>query len=284
MRYLRKGPLRLPIWALSVSACSFAVNAGAQLPGRLSCYRAEFFLEPIKITEASVWIPEDSPIFETRLLPQELWEVVEPVEANGAVLLRSGDQLVTMRSQIPTKCNFPLLKYSGIAARQRICVFDTDGDGVFDKIFSRSRGGDIWFAMSWQHPKDGMLDIVPIKIKKIDPTQFRGGPSVKYNTYHIPLRRHPHDGSAPYYEAFTEAKLYGTDGLSWRMDLTSNYAGRVLLGGDVVRFEGLSIKVEEVAAEKARISYSGNFWHKVIELPFINSYENKCDIKSSRAF
>lgn len=270
--------LRLSGGSLALLACALAVAAEAQTKPRLACYTAQFRHEPIKIPAEATWIPEDSPIFETRLLPVELYEVEQPVVVAGATLLRPGDQLMGMRSKTtPVRCNYPQLKASDIAARERICVFDPDKDGVFDRVHVRSRGGDIWFAMAWEHPKDGIQTIAPVSMKPIEPTAFRGGPSITFYADHIPLRRKPRDGSPPYYEAFTRAKLHGADGLNWPMTLGSAAMGRGLLGGDVVLHQGLLIKVEEVAAEKTLISYRGNFDAKVVSLPFLNSYEQKCD-------
>jgi hypothetical protein len=269
---------------LAAAACFFSSATVAQNKPPLSCYDPQFYLEKIDTPTGAVWIPEDDAIFETRLLPRELWEVEQPVELGGVVVLRPGDQLLTMRSRIPTKCNFPQLRDNGIAARQRICVFDPDGDGKFDRIYSRSRGGDIWFAMAWEHPKEGIQAIPAIAIKKIDSSQFKGGPKIKYYSDHIPLRRRPRDGSPPYYEAFTRALLYGNDGLRWYMTLQSPYSNKGLLNGTTVDFEGLRIKIEEVAAEKTLISYRGNFDRRVVDLPFLNSYERKCDTRLSRDF
>jgi len=264
--------------SLALVACALGVAAAAQTKPRLACYAAEFFMEPIKTPTGAVWIPEESAIFETRLLPLGLYEVTQPVVVAGAMLLRPGDQMMAMRSATtPVRCNYPQLKASDVAARERICVFDPDRDGVFDRIHVRSRGGDIWFGMAWEHPKEGVQTIAPVSMEPIDSAAFRGGPSIKYFAEHIPLRRKPRDGSPPYYEAFTIAKLYGADGLNWPMTLNSPYVTRGLLGGDIVLHHGLGIKVEEVAAEKMLISYVGNFNRDVVSLPFLNSYEHKCD-------
>lgn len=269
--------LRLAV-SLAVCASVAAAPVSAQQRPPLSCYVAEFLMEPMKLPASPVWIPEGDPIFEARLLPKQLWEVGEAVQVGGLTLLRPGDQLLGMRSNIPTRCNFPQMKDNSIAARERICVFDPDGDGRFDQIHSRSRGGDIWFAMAWEHPKEDVLTIQPVVMNPIVREQFKGGPRIKYNAYHIPLRRKPRDGSPPYYEAFTEASLRGNDGLLWRMYLSLGPYGGNLLSGSVVDYGGLRIKVEEVAAEKTLISYSGNFGPDVIKLPFLNSYQEKCDI------
>jgi hypothetical protein len=263
---------------LALTACALAVTAEAQTKPRLACYAAEFFMEPIQKPGEAVWVPEDAAIFESRLLPLGLYEVEQPVVVAGATLLRPGDQLMAMRSATtPVRCNYPQLKAKDLAARERICVFDPDKDGTFDRIHVRSRGGDIWFAMAWEHPKDGVQTIAPVSMKPVEPAAFRGGPSIKFYADHIPLRRKPRDGSPPYYEAFTRAKLYGADGLNWPMTLNSPYVNRGLLTGDVMIHQGLGIKVEEVAAEKMLISYVGNFNQKVVSLPFLNSYEHKCD-------
>ena len=270
--------MRLARAALALAACALAVGTAAQTKPRLACYTAEFRHEPITIPPEATWIPEDSPIFETRLLPAELYAVEQPVVLAGATLLRPGDQLMAMRSKTtPVRCNYPQLKASDIAARERICVFDPDKDGIFDRIHVRSRGGDIWFAMAWEHPKEGVQTIAPVSMKQIAPADFRGGPSITFYADHIPLRRKPRDGSPPYYEAFTRAKLHGADGLNWPMLLGSASMGRGLLNGDVFAHHGLIIKVEEVAAEKTLISYLGNFDARIVSLPFLNSYEQKCD-------
>ncbi|MCL9998249.1 MAG: hypothetical protein NBV68_02610 [Erythrobacter sp.] len=278
MRGGRARVARLSGASLALIACALGVAAEAQTKPRLACYTAEFRMEPIQKPAEAVWIPEDSPIFETRLLPLGLYEVEQPVVLAGTTLLRPGDQLMAMRSKTtPVRCNYPQLKSADIAARERICVFDPDGDGSFDRVQVRSRGGDNWFAMAWEHPKEGVQTIAPVSMKPIAPTAFRGGPSITFYADHIPLRRKPRDGSPPYYEAFTRAKLYGADGLNWPMSLGSPAMGRGLLGGDVVLHHGLLIKVEEVAAEKTLISYKGNFDGHVVSLPFLNSYEHKCD-------
>lgn len=274
----KPGWLRAAGWSLALTTCAAAVAASAQTKPRLACYTAEFFMEPIKTPVEAVWIPEDEAIFETRLLPRVLYKVDQAVVAAGVTLLRPGDQLMEMRSATtPVRCNYPQLKASDIAARERICVFDPDRDGAFDSIHVRSRGGDIWFGMAWEHPKESVQTIAPVSMTKVEPAEFRGGPSIKFYADHIPLRRKPRDGSPPYYEAFTRAKLYGADGLNWPMTLKSPYAYRGLLGGDVLLHQGLAIKVEQVAAEKTLISYVGNFNRDVVSLPFLNSYEHKCD-------
>ena len=270
--------LRLSGGSLALLACALAAASEAQTKPRLACYTAEFFMEQITPPAEAVWVPEDSAIFETRLLPRGLYKVDQAVELAGVTLLRPGDQLMEMRSAtVPVRCNYPQLKASDIAARERICVFDPDKDGTYDRVHVRSRGGDIWFAMAWEHPKEGTQTIAPVSMTKVEPSEFRGGPSIKFNAYHIPLRRKPRDGSPPYYEAFTQAKLYGADGLNWPMRLNTPYTYRGLLAGDVFLHQGLGIKVEQVAAEKMLISYAGNFNRDVVSLPFLNSYEQKCD-------
>jgi hypothetical protein len=270
--------LRLAGAALGLTACALGIAAEAQTKPKLACYTAEFFMEPITTPAEAVWIPEDSAIFETRLLPRGLYKVDQPVVLAGVTLLRPGDQLMEMRSATtPVRCNYPQLKASDIAARERICVFDPEKDGTYDRVQVRSRGGDIWFAMAWEHPKEGVQTIAPVSMTKVEPAEFRGGPSIKFYADHIPLRRKPRDGSPPYYEAFTRAKLYGADGLNWPMTLKSPYPYRGLLEGDVLLHQGLAIKVEQVAAEKTLISYRGNFNRDVVSLPFLNSYEHKCD-------
>lgn len=271
-KWLRKTGL-----GLALMAGVTASVADAQPKPPLSCYAADFYLEPIKTPVGAVWVPEDDPIFETRLLPMQLYAVDQSVVVGGITLLRPGDQLIGMRSKIATRCNFPQLKETAIAARDRICVFDPDGDGVFDRIHTRSRGGANWFTMSWEHPKEGVQTIPAVSMSPLDPAAFKGGPRIRYGAIHIPLRRKPRDGSPPYYEAFTGAALLGNDGLNWPMTLTSPYVNRGLLGGDKVEHQGLLLKIEQVAAEKTLISYEGNFKPEVVRLPFLNSYEHKCD-------
>jgi hypothetical protein len=281
---MRGGKAKRLGMAIALIAGAASSVAEAQVKPPLRCYAADFFLEPITFEPGARWIPEDDPIFETRLLPLQLFEVEQPVIVGGITLLRSGDQLIGMRSKTATRCNFPQLKEAAIANRDRICVFDPDGDGVFDRIHTRSRGGANWFAMAWEHPKEGVQTIPAVSMKVIDPATFRGGPRIRYGAFHIPLRRKPRDGSPPYYEAFTGAALRGNDGLNWPMTLSSPFVNRGLLKGDTIEHQGLSIKVEDVAAEKTLISYEGNFKPEPVRLPFLNSYEHKCDTLVPRLF
>lgn len=266
----RYGVAAIALSALAVSGIM------AQESALRRCYKAQFYLEPVENPNGSILIPEGEPIFDTRLLPTDLWEVTAPMELAGQVVLRPGDQLMTMRSLTPTKCNFPQLRDDSIAVRERICIFDPDRDGVFDQAFSRSRGGATWFAMAWEHPALPVA-VAPVAMHRIDSSEFRGGLRVKYSTYHIPLRRRPRDGSPPYYEAFTVAQLYGNDGLDERLNLVGRNPYQGLLDGSMVLVDGLQIRIEAVIAEATRVSYSGNFNREPIKLPYRNSYELRCD-------
>lgn len=265
--------------ATVLASMSLTVAGAAEGQSTRQCYLAEFQLEQIVTPTTAVWVPEDQPLFDARLLPMQLWEVTAEVDLDGTTVLRAGDQLMTMVSNTPTRCNFPQRRDSSIAARQRVCLFDPDRDGVFDRAEVRGRGAIYWFAMAWEHP-DEMIAVDPVSMREIEPAAFRGGPSIKYFTAHIPLRRRPRDGSPPYYEAFTIAMMYGNDGLNEQLHLDEGDGEPGILGDDVVEFEGLTIRFDEIAAETTLVTYSGNFDGSVVQLPFENSYEHRCDINS----
>ncbi len=275
---------RKTITALVSVAVLVVPGVHAQDKPPLKCYEAEFVLEPQEFSREPIWIAEKDPLFDARLLPRELFEVKETVTLEGKSLLRPGDQLMTMRSNSAVKCNFPQLREKAIAARQRICVFDPDADGVFDQVYVRSRGGDIWFAMAWEHPKKPTTVVEPVVMEKIDPALFKGGPSIFFYSDHTPLRRKPRDGSPPYYEAFTRAKLQGNDGLKWYMELRPNGGYDGYVKGSFLVYDDMIMIVHDVAAERMQVSYQGNFGERLVDLPFLNSYERKCDTYRSNAF
>lgn len=273
----RTGPMAGRISATVLASISLAVSGAAEAQSMRQCYMAEFQLEQIAIPTGAVWVPEDQPLFDARLLPMQLWEVTAEVNLDGTTVLRAGDQLMTMVSNTPTRCNFPQSRDASIAARQRICLFDPDRDGVFDRAEIRGRGGAHWFAMAWEHP-DETIAVDAVSMREVEPAAFRGGPSIKYYTAHIPLRRRPRDGSPPYYEAFTITMMYGNDGLDEQLHLDDADGEPGILGGDHVEFEGLTIHFDEIAAETTLVTYSGNFDGSVVQLPFENTYEHRCDV------
>lgn len=278
----RRGRLRLGAAVLGASSLAHAGAAIAQAPALKQCFKAEFFVEPINAPSEAVWIPEGDPIFETRLLPRELWKVSEPVMLAGAEVLSPGHQLMTMRSAVPMRCNFPLMGANAPGPRERVCVFDQDRDGQFESIDVRGRGGEGWFARVWEHPVGPLPKIAPVAMTAISPAEFIGGPKLKYYSDHTPLRRKPRDGSPPYYEAFTRAKISVPNGIEWFLELAPRYSYTGLLAGSVIEFEGLWMRVEEVAAEKTKIAYRGNFAGEAIDLPFEVPLAKKCDITAAK--
>lgn len=174
--------IRLLIGGMIALGANAAQAAAPEDPNR---YALQWVLEPQPVPAAPFWVKEQGEVAKTRLLPTKLYVVDDDVRSgDGTLLIPAAFQIVRLTTARETACTIAKASAGSRAARERVCVVDTNGDGAFDAYFTKGSGGYFWFSMTGKLPA-APKPVKPFRHHAVANTEMMRAPMLSLNYQRI---------------------------------------------------------------------------------------------------
>lgn len=176
--------LSLILGSLGLAAAS-AAPAHAQ-EGRVSGpYVLSWDIAPHEVPPEPFWVKEQAEVVSTRLLPRELLApATDVVDAKGKLQVPAGHHMVAVSSPYPLVCNVNPAA-TGRAKSKRICLLDTDADGLFETAFSNGKGGRYWMTLEDDLEDEKQYPVTPVAMNALDPADMDDAPYISFHYQRI---------------------------------------------------------------------------------------------------
>lgn len=131
------------------------------------------------------WVKEQGEVVSTRLLPRELLAPVSDVmDEKGKLQVPAGHHMVAVSAPYALVCNVNSAA-SGQAKSKRVCLLDTDRDGLFETAFSTGKGGRYWMTLEDDLEDEKQYAVTPVAMQALDPATMEGAPSISFHYQRI---------------------------------------------------------------------------------------------------
>lgn len=165
--------------AISITGSANAFAADGWLD-----YQAVWQLGTLEKASQAGWVKPGKEIYRIPLLPVRLFEVPETISiSGGSVLLSKGSQLILMESKKYIACSLERGSKNTLSEKNRVCLIDSDLDGVFDSYLLRSFRAGFYggegqnYALAGKFNED-IRSIGSIKLLEIDPKLYLRAPHI----------------------------------------------------------------------------------------------------------
>lgn len=127
---------------LALLALTVAFAGAQQAPAKefRHYYGLQWEFEPTALPTQPLEVKKGDTIFETRLLPTQLFVLDDDFTVAGRLIAGKGTQFAPAVSAKSIRCTLGPGVVSSLSADRRVCIVDLDKDGVFDAFFDEGLG------------------------------------------------------------------------------------------------------------------------------------------------